>query len=60
MSWSELETIGEKPTSRHWQTASLVNNFLYVFAGYDGSNQRNDLYILNLGTPTYLMFSNQL
>jgi hypothetical protein len=49
MLWSDVATIGDRPCARHWQTASLVGNRLFVFAGYDGSNQRNDLYSLNLG-----------
>jgi leucine-zipper-like transcriptional regulator 1 len=48
-----LETIGRAPSPRANHGSCLVNNILYIFGGWNGSNRLNDFFCINLDTLTW-------
>lgn len=49
-----LETTGRAPTPRANHGSCLVNNILYIFGGWNGSNRLNDFYCINLDTLNWV------
>ena len=48
MTWSQPAIKGTPPTPRVSVTGCLVNNTVYLFGGFDGTNWMNDLHTLDL------------
>ena len=46
MRWEEIVISGPTPSIKN-HTATLVDNWLYVFGGYDGRRNHNALHILD-------------
>jgi len=58
--WSALSPTGTPPTGRYGHTAIYdpVRNRMVIFAGYDGSSYRNDVWALSLSvTPAWNVLS---
>eukprot|EP00516_Mucochytrium_quahogii_P009441 CAMPEP_0203781450 /NCGR_PEP_ID=MMETSP0099_2-20121227/10244_1 /ASSEMBLY_ACC=CAM_ASM_000209 /TAXON_ID=96639 /ORGANISM=" , Strain NY0313808BC1" /LENGTH=464 /DNA_ID=CAMNT_0050682441 /DNA_START=423 /DNA_END=1820 /DNA_ORIENTATION=+ len=49
LKWEPFEVDGVQPTSRTFHRAVTVENSMYIFGGYDGSDRLNDLYSIYVG-----------
>lgn len=47
--WSEVHTIGDKPTGRQLHTGVMYDGEMWVFGGYDSATYYDDLYKFNFG-----------
>ena len=50
--WSQLTISGTKPSARSGHIAVVNSTTMYVFGGDDGS-KKNDVWKLNLTSPTW-------
>lgn len=48
--WSEVMQHGATPTARSLHIGLVIDDFLYVFGGYDGTQRTNDFYKYNFIT----------
>ena len=49
--WNKPEVAGIIPTRRYGHTATVVNNKIYIFGGYDEKHARlNEVYVFDPGT----------
>eukprot|EP01087_Luapelamoeba_hula_P012781 TRINITY_DN3603_c0_g1_i4.p1 TRINITY_DN3603_c0_g1~~TRINITY_DN3603_c0_g1_i4.p1 ORF type:complete len:4801 (-),score=871.08 TRINITY_DN3603_c0_g1_i4:39-14441(-) len=55
MSWSRVQTTGEKPKGRAMHSANLIDRRLYIFGGRISATERtNDVYYLDLNTWAWI------
>ncbi|KAI0283573.1 hypothetical protein BGY98DRAFT_1166476 [Russula aff. rugulosa BPL654] len=58
--WTELQCTGSIPSPRYCHTAVLVDDVMYVFAGFStDEGYLNDLYALQLSTQRWFKFHNE-
>jgi len=60
--WLEVEvdttSSSPPPSARSLHTASLWNDCMFVFGGFDGVERRNDMYVFNFTTKTWRVVDN--
>lgn len=49
MKWQKLKITGRPPTPRQNATLTAVGNRLFIFGGWDGRRQHNDIHVLDTG-----------
>ncbi|KAL6067333.1 IgA-specific serine endopeptidase [Balamuthia mandrillaris] len=49
MKWQKLQITGRPPTPRQNATLTAVGNRLFIFGGWDGRRQHNDIHVLDTG-----------
>jgi hypothetical protein len=47
MSWEAVGVRGTPPCGRYGHTASVVGRKIFVFGGFDGNSQLNDVHVLD-------------
>jgi len=47
MSWEAVNVRGTPPCGRYGHTASVVGRKIFVFGGFDGNSQLNDVHVLD-------------
>ena len=52
--WSEVLQHGATPTARSLHIGLVIDDFLYIFGGYDGSQRTNDFYKYNFITNEWI------
>ncbi|KAN0108924.1 hypothetical protein V8E52_009792, partial [Russula decolorans] len=58
--WTELQCIGSIPSPRLAHAAVLVDDVMYVFGGYSGEGNTDDLYALHLSSEWFSMLDRYL
>lgn len=48
-----MECTGDIPTPRSAQSASIYNDELYIYGGWDGVQSHNDFYVLDLSIISF-------
>jgi N-acetylneuraminic acid mutarotase len=49
--WKKIDSVNPRPRSLH--AGVIVENHLYIFAGFDGTSRLNDLHRFDFGTKTW-------
>lgn len=53
MKWNKCVVQGTPPSIRGAHSASLVENDIYVFGGYEGNTHMSDVHVLDAGNITF-------
>lgn len=53
MKWNKCVVQGTPPSIRGAHSASLVENDIYVFGGYEGNTHMSDVHVLDAGNNNF-------